>query len=302
MSSLDLNALLDLPIQTREEIWGPGIAQGNLIQVYGPRGISKTRFCMALGFSFASNRKFLPWLAARKKVLYIDGELGTNSVSSRMREVMKSLDADATADYFRVLPYDAMGTRPWNLSDPRDQQKYEREIAASGAQVVFLDNLLTLSRNLHARDNDFLQWERIQPWLAELRSKGLTVIVVHHTGKSGSQLGTSTKEVILDAVIGLRYPASRASVNGVAFELHYEKTRDFKPSDTPPLLVEYLEGADGVSHWFWSPLNEDIDERIKALHRSGLTRTQIAKELGLSFGRVSQVIPKEAPKQEGMGW
>jgi len=297
--SLDLNALLDRDIPTRQPIWGPGVAQGNLIEVYGPRGVSKTRFCMALGWAMASESKYLCWGAALRKVLYIDGELGDVSLATRMVETMKAFDNDAFADRFQVLPYNMMGSRPWNLSDPVDQIRYEHEIAASGAQVVFIDNLLTCSRNMGPRDTDFQQWERIQPWLAELRTKGLTIIFVHHSGKSGSQLGTSTRETILDAVLALRKPDHPSHINGTQFELHFEKHRDFKACDTPPISVEYIEGDDGVSRWFWRPLGDDIDARILALHRNGLTRRQIAQELGLSFGRVSQVIPREI-KQGGI--
>ena len=296
--SLNLNALLDSPCAPREEIWGPGVAQGNLIQIYGPRGISKTRFCMGLGWAMASQAKFLKWFPAKKRVLYIDGELGRSSLATRLRETMAAFGNDTVSDYFRVLPYDSMGSRPWNLSDRRDQGRYEKEITDARADVVFLDNLLTLSRSESSRDSDFLQWERTQPWLAELRNRGLTVIFVHHTGKSGSQLGTSTKEVVLDAVIALRRPNSYRNDRN-EFELQFEKHRDFEPKDTPPLHVEYIKGDDGISRWFWRPLGDDIDERIKTLRASGLTRAQIAKELGLSFGRVSQVVPRET-KQGGM--
>ena len=301
---LDANAMLDLDVPPRVELWGPGIAAANLIQLYGPTGVSKTRFCMALGLCMASGRKFLKWNCRPSKVLYIDGELGRNSLSTRIKEAVNALQVEFPAGNFLTLPYDSMGHQSWNLSDPKDQVKYEAVIDKTRATVVFMDNLLTLSRAMTPRDSDFTCWERTQPWLAKLRSKGLTVIFVHHTGKDATRggLGTSTRSTILDAIISLRRPESRPASRGAVSEMHYEKARDFQMQDTPPMLVEYLEGYDGLSHWYWTPLNEDMDQRIKNLHTSGLTRKQIATELGLSFGRVSAVIPREAQQQRGMGW
>lgn len=293
MRSLNANALGDIDVPEREPIWGPGVAQGNLIQVFGPRGISKTRFCMSLGFAFASGTKFLSWPAKRKRVLYIDGELGKAALVRRIHECYRSMDVDFPGEMFCALPYDEMGDVPWNLSNPREQQFYEAEIKATRAEVVFIDNLLTCSRGMDNRDDDLKQWLRIQPWLARLRSSGLTVIFVHHTGKSGDQLGTSTRETILDAVIAMRKHEGYTP-NGSNFELHFTKHRDFASSDTPPLLVEYIRGDDNVSRWFWSELGDELSRTIQQMWADGFTRKQIAKELGLNFAQVSRVIPRDA--------
>lgn len=292
---------LATPIKERFCIWGPGVAQGNLIQIVGERGVSKTRFAMSLCMSMAHQRKFLAWPTALRPCLYIDGELGTESMRSRIAETKASLEVGEFLSFFRFVPYDLMGDRAWNLSDPMDQARYEDVIQASNAAVVVFDNLLTLARAMSDRDSDFAQWERISPWLSKLRSKGLTVIIVHHTGKDATKggLGTSTREITLDAIIALRRP-SQWSEQRNEFELFFTKSRDFERRDTPPMLVEYVKGEDGISRWFWKPLQEDVDGRILAMSRSGMTRAQIARELGVPFSRVSQVIPyeKKAYKQD----
>jgi len=251
----------------------------------------KSRFCMALTMSMAHQRKFLNWPTALRTVLYFDGELGRQSMASRVREAIKSLEVESFLELFRFVPYDLMGDVSWNLSDPYDQARFEDVIDESGSHVIVFDNLLTLSRARNDRDSDFAQWERISPWFSRLRNKGLTVILVHHTGKDATRggLGTSTREVTLDAVIALQPTPNQRS----EFELHFTKRRDFTAQETPPMLVEYIPDETGVSHWYWKPLGDEVDERIKAMHGSGMTRAQIARELGLPFSRVSQVIPVE---------
>ena len=46
----------------------------------------------------------------------------------------------------------------------------------------------------------------MQAWLLELRRRGMTVLLIHHAGKSGDQRGTSAREDIMDTVISLRRP------------------------------------------------------------------------------------------------
>lgn len=293
---VDARQAVAAPPKQRMEIWGPGIAQGNLIQVVGPRGVMKSRFVMALTMSMAHRQKFLCWPTAMRTVLYWDGELGTDSMSSRVWETIQALGVEGFYELFRFVPYDKMGDRSWNLSDPVDQGRFEDVIDESGSHVVVFDNLLTMSRAMNERDSDFAQWERIQPWFSRLRNKGLTIILVHHTGKDATRggLGTSTREVTLDAVIALQPTNSMRS----EFELHWTKRRDFTAQDTPPILVEYIKGEDGLSRWYWKPLGEDLDRRILEMNRSGMTRAQIARELGIPYSRVSQVVPREW-KQDG---
>jgi hypothetical protein len=140
---------------------------------------------------------------------------------------------------------------------------------------------------MHSRDDDVKQWERILPWFHALRDTGRTVIVVHHTGKSGAQLGTSVKENWLDTNIELRLPLSSRPVRGTEFEWRFKKTRDVKRSDAQNMLVTYAEDEDGVSRWMWSPLNNAQTDVVRDLKAQGATRREVAKQTGLSFKEVN---------------
>ena len=60
--------------------------------------------------------------------------------------------------------------------------------------MVVLDNIATLCRT--GKENESQSWQTMQAWLLELRRRGMTVLLIHHAGKSGDQRGTSAREDI----------------------------------------------------------------------------------------------------------
>jgi hypothetical protein len=254
--------------------------------VYGGTGIGKTYVCMKLAHTISAGGVWLQWGCINpKRVLYIDGELGLSAIKRRFKAIQAEAAYFPRGDYFRVLSKDHCGPRLWNISDPADQKKYNEAIGNS--EVVVFDNLLSCVFPMHSRDDDVKQWERILPWFHALRDTGRTVIVVHHTGKSGAQLGTSVKENWLDTNIELRLPLSSRPVRGTEFEWRFKKTRDVKRSDAQNMLVTYAEDEDGVSRWMWSPLNNAQTDVVRDLKAQGATRREVAKQTGLSFKEVN---------------
>jgi hypothetical protein len=49
-----------------------------------------------------------------------------------------------------------------------------------------------------AKENDADSWTPMQNWLLAQRRAGKSVLVIHHSGKSGAQRGTSRREDTLD--------------------------------------------------------------------------------------------------------
>ena len=87
-----------------------------------------------------------------------------------------------------------------------------------GVDLLIVDNIST-------RDNDAGSWTSMQEWILRLRRRGIAVMLVHHSGKSGEQRGTSRREDVLDTVIGLRRPEDYQPQQGARFEVHVEKSR-----------------------------------------------------------------------------
>lgn len=283
---VNANELLDMDTPEVYRIWGPLITLGSLVMLYGPTGSGKSRLSMALAYVMASSGKFLRYSVDEPlKVLYIDTELEFAALKRRMMEIRGWAPLSPRGDHLRFFTRAQCGPRMWNLSDPADQKKFNAIIGDSS--VVFIDNILGCVYPMHSRDDDVSQWNRIIPWLHALRASGRTVILLHHTGKSGLQLGTSVKEAWLDTNIELRIPQPARLVKGLELEVHFRKTRDVMRSDAAPMHVEYLQDEGSyVSRWYWRPLESQQQDTIQDLKSKGMGKREVAKALGLSWKEV----------------
>src|SRR5262245_47302939 len=82
----------------------------------------------------------------------------------------------------------------------------QREVAflLRSGDLLILHNISTLCRT--GTENEAESWAPVQEWLLRLRREGISVILIGHDGKGGTQRGTSKKEDILDVVIQLERP------------------------------------------------------------------------------------------------
>lgn len=282
----NVNQLFDMAFDQPEQIWGPAICTYNLVMIFGGTGVGKSRFVNKLLWTITGGGVFLQHRCATpRKGLLIEGELGLAATQRRLHSIKAEAPYSPKGDYLRVFSKDHSGGRLPNLSNPEDQKRYNAIIG--DADVIVIDNLLSSIFPIDRHDDDVKQWDRIIPWLFSIRDSGRTVILVHHTGKSGLQLGTSIKENWLDTNIQLVLPEVPRAIRGTEFELHYRKTRDVKKSDAQPLHIEYVEDDDGISRWLWRPLNDSRSEQIRSMKAEGLSRREAAKQLGMSYRAIS---------------
>jgi RecA-family ATPase len=290
--AITVNELLSMETREAAQIWGPAICEFNIAMVFGDTGLGKSRLSYGMAYVMAAGGKLLAWEVSRpRKVLLVDTELTLNAIQRRIRSYAKSHPYSPKGENLRVLTREQCGERMWNISDPADQKKYNREIA--DADVIIFDNLLGCMFPMNSRDDEVSQWERVARWLYALRETGRTVIIVHHTGKSGDYLGSSVKTTLLDTNIELRPPAIRRPVQGTEFELHFRKTRDVKRADALPLHCEYVEDDMGISRWYWRHLETGREAEVSALKAEGASKREVAKALGLSLKEVGEAWSQE---------
>lgn len=284
--SLNYNQVLDTDSPERAEMWGPSITQGNLVMVYAPTGVGKSYWAWAMAYACATGCKFLSYTPPKAyKVLLIEGELGTATTKKRLKMIQAASPLSPRGDYFRVLTKDQTGGTLWNISDPEMQKRYNAQIQDS--DLIVIDNLMCAAFLMGKRDDEIAMWNRMAPWLFMLRDSGRTVVMIAHTNKAGLFTGVQTKMNLMDTVIELRPPDNYRPIAGTEFELHYRKTRDVKRTDALPMHVEFLEGPDGVSRWSWSPLQDSRTQQVQQLKGEGMTKREVAKQLGLTYREVS---------------
>ena len=291
--------LISQDIPPREYILGQWMPKDSFGMIYAPRGLGKSWFCMALAVSIAKGNKiFLGWeLHDKHSVLYVDGEMAKVELKERFSELSSSPLDNLFILSSEMLYKDGC---PISLDVPNEQKAVndlldDLESKGNRAQVIILDNLSTLRRGINENDNNEAQ--ALLDWLISLRHKGYTVIVVHHSGKNGSQRGASIIEVPMDYVIKLSEPDKKTirSHDGAHFEFSFDKVRGRKPKPYKGLL-SLRTNSDGVLQLCSDQSDNIVDRHYVLLKIFGefgsLTHREVCKKLDISIGSVNNDLKK----------
>ena len=216
-------------IPKRKFVLGEWMPEDSFGMVYANRGVGKSWFCMAMAVAIANgDPTFLGWeIHEKRSVLYVDGEMAKVEIKERFENL-----ADQYLDNLFILSSEMLyrDGKPICLDDVNEQlaidnvlEKLEQE--KTRPQILILDNLSTLRRGINENDNNEAQ--QLLDWLVSLRHKQYTVIIVHHSGKSGQQRGASIIEVPMDFVIKLDPPKENEKdiYDGAVFNFSFEKIR-----------------------------------------------------------------------------
>ena len=260
----------DLP--ERASILDPILSTKSLALLYGPRGLGKTFFALAIAWAAASGTDFLGWRARRPhRVLYVDGEMAAVDMQKRLRLLgpPPPLLDFILADMQTALPPD--------LGDSAGQARLME--SWGHPELVVLDNLSSL---VGFRSGDPDAWKGLQRFLMLQRRFGRAMLLVHHANKSGMQRGTNRREDLLDLVMSMRRPAGYAPRQGARFEIHFEKARGLHGDAVDPIEARLEVDALGCARWSWQTIEGATLERAASLLNGGLKPTEMAHALGLS--------------------
>ncbi|OJW51795.1 MAG: hypothetical protein BGO67_07070 [Alphaproteobacteria bacterium 41-28] len=292
LKALSIRELLSLEIPPREMILNPIIPEQGLVIVHAPRGIGKTHVSLMIAYTVATggqmfNRK---WETCKpNKVLFIDREMPLAVMQERLAKIINSAEAEVTSDHnLLIITPDIQNQGIPDLSTLEGQHFIEEHL--KDVKLLILDNYSALCRR--GRENEGESWIPLQEWFLILRRRGISVLLIHHSNKTGGQRGTSRKEDLLDTVITLRKPESYDPREGARFEVHYEKARGFYGEEAAPFEA-WLKEENGTFGWCLRNLEDCEIDKIISLKKEGLTQRDIALETGLSPATVNRRL-KEA--------
>lgn len=288
LKALDVHDLAQVVFKQREPILAPWLHSQDLAMVFGPRGIGKTHFMLAVAFAIATGGRFGKWHAPEpRRVLYLDGELPGSVMQQRLAMHVPSVEP--LPGNFRVFTPDLLpdGQLMPDVSTVDGQLQVEDMVG--DAEVVFLDNLSAWARS--GRENEAESWLPVADWLLSLRRRGVAVVLVHHAGKGGQQRGTSKREDLLDAVIALSRPADYEPSQGAVFVAEFSKARHLHGDDAESLELAMAEQGDSAA-WTWRTVEHSTYERVLALSRDGLKPGEICAELDIHKSQVSRHLKK----------
>lgn len=268
----------------REHIIGPFVKQG-LNMVYAPPGVGKTYFAMGLCYAIATGGEFLRWKCEKvQSVIYFDGELPAFVLKNRLQDLFR-LNPCSALDFNIVNPDEQPNPMP-DFSTV-DGQKAALELIGD-SQFIVIDNISTLCRT--GKENEAESWIPVQDFLLELRRKGKSVLLVHHSGKGEtlSPRGTSKREDTLDLVISLSQPADYKATDACNFQVKFRKSRHFRnKEDIEEVIAKYNDFG-----WTVKSLDKSNVDRIQELADEGLTQKEIAEMLKIDKGWVSRTLKK----------
>src|SRR5262249_1387563 len=130
-------------------------------------------------------------------------------------------------------------------------------------RVLILDNISCLFSGISEDRKE--DWEPIAAWLVRLRHRGLSVVLVHHAGKTGQQRGTSGREDVLDPVIALDWPPDYNPKEGCHCHLRFTKARSVKGEEVTALDVRLQDTAEKGLTWQVARLEESRLEQVRGL-------------------------------------
>ena len=298
LNVLTLEEVLNKEIAPRQNLLSPWLPSQGLCMIYSTRGLGKTWMALEIAYAVASGGSFLNWEAESPQgVLYIDGEMPLSLMQKRLSQIENSR-GNKIGGLFKILSPDVQEFGIPDLSTREGQEKID-DLMGDEIRLVVLDNLSTLIRS--GRESESDSWLPVQEWVLRLRSKGKSVLLIHHAGKGGQQRGTSRREDVLDTVIALRKPENISPDSGTCFEVHFEKNRGLYGDEIKPFeaRLETHLSNDGEKNinWECKSLEDSTFEKVCRLSNDGLSNTEITQELEIHKSTVSRNINRG--KKEG---
>lgn len=287
--SLDMGEFLSMSIPERGYLLSPVLPVQGIGILYAPRGIGKTFAALSVAVAVASGGAVFNWRAPMpKKTLYVDGEMPATSMQTRLAALVGGMSVPPhTLKNMALITPDLQPCPMPDVSTASGQAMLEPFL--KDVDMVVLDNIATLCRT--GKENESQSWQTMQAWLLELRRRGMTVLLIHHAGKSGDQRGTSAREDIMDTVISLRRPREYSMAEGARFEVHLTKARGILGDDAKPFEANLVTEGN-VLRWQIKEL-EDVElEELKRLLNEGYSIRDCAEEMGKSKGAIQRLKKK----------
>ena len=286
--------LAGVNVPQREPIMGNWFKQGDLGFICGPRGLGKTWLAMFLARKCAEGPGSMGTLAewsvpGHRRVLYIDGEMPLDGI--RERDTALTIGPAPGLFYLQHEALFHLTGKALNLAEPAAQEAILERCKRDRIDILFLDNQSCLF--LGIRENDADAWDDVLPWLLEMRRNRIAVVFIVHAGRNGAMRGSSRREDAAFWIINLSEPNDPIdSQHGAKFIARFIKNRNATDADVPALEWTFSKppGTPKVQV-NWKKLSPP--QLLRQCIEQGMIRaTEIAQEMGISPGRVSQLASK----------
>lgn len=290
---IDLSTFMNIKVTKKEMAMYPILPMGRSMMIYAKPGKGKTFVGLAVGLTMAIGGELFNgrWYCNKpRKVLYLDGEMGTVDLQERLSGLIRGMDkkVEDFNNNFRCLSLDSELEQVPDFEIPdlsTSEGRRECEQYLTDIEVLIIDNLSVLCG---VKENEADDWHPIQQWILKLRKEGIAVILIHHAGKNGSYRGSSKKIDGLDTLVALNPGMNFDPTEGAQFKVEYDKARGFFGADREPFEAVLKEMDEGKLVWIIKeplPTEGEIKNKEQVLELlknspENFTPTQVAEKLG----------------------
>jgi len=290
---LTAEEVLGLSVPPKQFLLRGLLEEGTINIVNGARGIGKSWFVEAIANSVAAGLNFGPWVIQHTvNVMLIDGEMSLPLLKERLglfgteAKRLSKLYMYSEAYAYRI------GLNRANLLDPEWRSSISANVHALDVKLLIIDNLSSLAPGID--ENAKMDFDPINRWLLELRFSGVTIVMTHHTGKSGEQRGTSAHEDHTDTAL-LLSKLKAHNKQGCHFELRVTKDRsNIHPVDN--LALSLVNKGDGEVEFIASAPTRLEDAVTFLMKNPGISYKDSA---AFGFSRMSYYRAKEHIRKAG---
>jgi hypothetical protein len=275
--------LVSRNLPTRPKILGEWMREGDLGYVFAPRGHGKTWLTMLIANAVAECTQLGDWTTGERarRVVYFDAEMNLPDVQARAKLI--GIVSSNFEWLQNELVFDRL-RRGLNIAEVTDQAAISEML--DDGDLFIIDNLSTAASGMAENDND--AFDDVKGWLLELRSRKITVLIVHHAGRNGQMRGASRREDMAHWIISLK--DNRGDGEAMAWVTLFQKCRNCQAVEAPPLRWT-IETQGNSLHYTCE--KHSGPEAMLALIRDGVEKpSELAEELSVTTGCVSKWAKK----------
>jgi hypothetical protein len=291
----DVSTFISLALPDKRKILKPWLSESTINMIVGPRGVGKSSLAMGIITAATTGGAFWQWeVETQVPCLYLDGEMAGVDVQQRFAQI----EALKTPGRQSLIVYcDArmvgLGLPRANLLNKKWRELMKQLLLENDVKLWVADNIASLAPGID--ENSKQDWDPLNQWFLDLRFHGISTIFLHHSGKDGTQRGTSGREDNLDISISLDFPQGYTREDGCRFVCKFTKTRI--PHADLPLVTDtemwWRPDEDGVYTWLFQNIKKQVKAEVVKKLDEGVSQKDIAAELNITAARVSQ-LKKEA--------
>ncbi|MBO4700787.1 MAG: AAA family ATPase [Alphaproteobacteria bacterium] len=286
-----------------EYVLYPMIPENGLSLLYAERGAGKTFMALAIACAVAGGFEFLNFRANKpRKVLYIDGEMDANEMQTRLNLLINGFASEGKIVIRENIRLFLSGLQD-NATMPdiaKTEGQKHIEAFTNDVSLIIIDNIFSLYTAGHENDAD--SWTGYNAWSRKMRSKGKSILWLHHTGKDKNRgpRGSSAIEAILNSSIALEVSPAHKTSDGADILVEYHKSRGICGDDVKPFAAKLVSVKDeygktvGLKWVLQDTPAESVHKRIIELRNSGKTIIEIADETGISKSKVQRILSEHS--------